>query len=178
MFSKNIPLAFAFILYGIFTLISYFEIIFYKEEIIISYVMIYFGIHSFYREMTQNHKRAIGGIVSFLLGIIIFILTKYSIIGYIKLVLPSLCFILSIIFFYLFLQTERNYGFLFSAIIFLLISLLVIIFKTALPFLEFINSMVLIFIKFWYVIAIIIGFEMLIDRKKSVELPIQKNSLG
>lgn len=165
MFSRNVPLAVGLILFGILSILISFKIVSYDDEIIIYYVLIYFGVHSFYKEMNNNPKRAIIGIVSFMLGLILFVKNSYSLVSYSKIIFPSIGFTLGIIFLYLNLYSVGNKLFLFSGLFLILFSLLIIIFNKQFSFIEFINSTIELLVKYWYLLAIIIGFEILIDKK-------------
>jgi hypothetical protein len=131
-----------------------------------AYVLIFFGIGTVYSAMGRNAKILLFvGVAAFLIGIELFITTKYEIVKLSNVVLPSIFFILGTAFLVLFIDDLANKLMLTISVIFLIAGIYFFNRLGNLNLPDILKSILSITIKYWPVIIIITAIILLIRKE-------------
>jgi len=163
--NRNIPFASALILFGLISIFIEFELISLNKENILAYTLIYFGIYSFYIEFSISRLRSIIGASSFFIGIILFLSSHFIILHYSKILFPTILFVLSVNFLYLFIESSKNKSFLILGLTLFALAIFAMLGNKYYPLIDLINRISDLLFRYWYLVLILIGLELVLNRK-------------
>lgn len=158
LFFRNLPFAISTILFGLISILIYFQMIELKKINLVSFVLILFGLYLVYKELNFNRVGLIAfGIFSFFFGLTLFVINQINLIFYYKTVFSILIFIAGMIFLFLFINNLKNKKFLHISLFLILLSICSIYFRNFVPFINKIELINKFIIQNWYLVFITIG---------------------
>jgi hypothetical protein len=129
------------------------------------YAFIFYGIGNVYTSMGRNKKKLLFiGAVSFLVGVALFITSKYDFLKLSNIVLPSIFFILGTGFLVLFIDDLSNNLFLAISVIFLISGIFFFTKLGTFNLSDFLKSTLSISMKYWPVIIIVTALILLLKK--------------
>ena len=132
-----------------------------------SYGLVFYGISLVYISFGNNQRgRLFIGSIIFLVGLLLFIISKFEFFSASTLVIPSILLIFSISFFMLFLDNLKEKSLLLISLVFFIAGTLYTLFRGEISFLSFINSIKLITLNYWPVVLIAVGIILVIHRER------------
>ncbi len=131
------------------------------------YGLIFYGTSLVYISFGNNQRgRLFIGSIIFLIGLFLFIISKFEFFSVSTLIMPSLLLIFSISFFMLFLDNLREKSPLLISLILFIAGTVYTIFNGEISLPSFINSTAQITLDYWPVVLITIGIILIIHREK------------
>ena len=152
---------------GIMLLLHYFDLISAGEGQIFGYVLSAYGIISVYILSGSGKKgRLFLTGVLFIPGVLLIVLGNYEILSPLKLLLPTVLFALGTAFALLFVDNYREAVFLVISLIFLAAGIFTSIYFNLFAIVQSANKIALVIFQYWPVIFILIGFSIILNRKR------------
>ena len=131
------------------------------------YGLIFYGISLVYISFGNDQRgRLFIGSIIFLIGLFLFIISKFEFFSVSTLLIPSLLLIFSIGFFMLFLDNLHEKSPLLISLIFFIAGTIYTLFKGEISLFSFINSIKQIIFNYWPVVLIAIAIILIIHREK------------
>ena len=125
---------------------------------LLSYIFIFFGLSYAFNSFGKNRQGLLfTSTVIFLIGLILFIISKFEILQPSHLVLPALLLIIGIGFFIVWIDGEMKNQILVLSIIFLFSGIMMTILKGSITFRSFFVSLADMTVKYWPVLLIFAG---------------------
>jgi len=155
------------ILLGFVLLLKYFGIVSIVYSEIYGYAFSIYGIIAVYNLFGSGNKGAlfIAGVL-FILGVSLIVLENYEILSPVKFLLPSILFSAGTGFALLFIDNIRERVFLIISIIMLAAGMFSVIYFDLLSSIQAANRIALVIFYYWPVIFILIGFSIILNRKR------------
>ena len=131
------------------------------------YGLIFYGISLVYISFGNNQRgRLFIGSIIFLIGLLLFIISKFEFFSVSTLILPSLLLIFSISFLMLFLDNLKERSLILISLAFFIAGTIYTLFNGEISLLSFLNSVKQITLSYWPVILIAAGIILIIQREK------------
>lgn len=131
------------------------------------YLLIFYGIGTVYTSMGRNKKKLLFlGVVSFFVGLVLFVMNNYDITKFSNIILPSIFFILGAGFLVLFIDEYGNKLLAAISIIFFVSGLFFFSKLGTFSVSDFAKSVLSITIKYWPVVVILTAIILLFNKKQ------------
>lgn len=164
---NHLGIGFALLLFGIFSVLKYFNIIQSSDLEITSITIIVFTLVTIISSMNKI-KRSSLFLISVLLnvGIILLVLENFEILSCYNVLLASLLFIFGSGFFILFVQNPSEKFLLMISLFFLILSFTILVFFESNSLIKYANRITIILFDYWPVFLVIFGIVLVAGKRR------------
>lgn len=166
MNSKTSPLALSLIVLGILLLLKLAGEIIAPYTDIYGNILLFYGIVSVFMNMGGRNKGGLFiGVLSFMIGVFLYVLNHFDIMSTNRMILPALFFVLASGFLFLFFDNFSEKTFLFISLFLILAGYLSSVFYDSSEWIRFSAESSKIILSQWEYLFIIIGLGVITDRR-------------
>ncbi len=168
MNSENkILVGISFILFGILSLLSFFNVLHLSVQIIYGIVFIFFGLITVYRTFGNNRRGVLSlGVFAFMLGVLLILKSHFDLLDTRGIIFTSILFIGGSILIMLFFDNTKEKTFLYSGLTLIVLSGITITLFKSMGLFSLTNKIGNYLEYFWPILLIILGMGLFINRKK------------
>jgi len=135
--------------------------------LILGTALIIYAIPAFYIAMNIGLRNQIAlSVFSFITGIILLLIVRYDILNPVKIIFPSLIFILGVIFIFLHIENRSEKIFLYSGIPLAAAGILAALFYREIPLFYFAERITYLLTDYWYIVCAGVGLNLIFNRKE------------
>lgn len=159
--------AFLFIIAGCLIIARILKIINVSIPLILGLTLVIYSVPSIYMSIDKSRRiQIITSVVAFFTGIILVLIKWFEILNPAKIILPSILFVMGIIFLFLFVDNKKEKTFLYTGCFLSAIGLIIpFIYKSFFVF-YFTDRIISFAMDYWHIILIIAGILLLLNREK------------
>ncbi|MEN8191586.1 MAG: hypothetical protein ABFS12_02140 [Bacteroidota bacterium] len=159
------PSGLAFIVLGVVLILKLFGEITTSYEKIYGNMLLFYGIVSVYVSMGNEKRGSLFlGVVSFMIGVLLYVLNNFDIMSTSRIILPAVFFVLSAAFLFLFLDDFQGKIFLYVSLVLIIAGSISLLFFNSFEWISFSASISRTVFGLWPYLFIIVGIGIITDR--------------
>ncbi len=135
--------------------------------VVLGFTLLFYSVPTVYTAMEKgNRMQLILSAFSFFTGLLLLLINWFDIINPLKVVFPSLLFIIGVVFLLLYMENTREKAFLYAGSTVAVLGLIIILLNKSLPLIYYADRIIVFISGYWHLLLIGAGIALIVNRKK------------